>query len=148
MKLKYIFIFLLTFLAMSAIYGGGMLMISPNGALLGLPLSILDQTPFGSFLLPSIILFFVLGIIPLISAWALLKNKKSSIGENLNVFKDMQWTWTFGIYSPFALIIWLQVQMMLLNAVSWLHTFYMFLAIAIIFTGLMPSVRNYFKRSA
>ncbi len=146
MKLKNLFIFLLTFLAMSAIYGGGALLISPDGSLLGLPLSILNESPFNSFFSPALILFTILGIVPLISAWGLLKNKKSRIAEHLNFFNDMQWSWSFSMYSSFSLILWLQIQMMLLNAVSWLHTFYMFLAIAIIFIGLLPSIRTSFKK--
>jgi hypothetical protein len=132
---------------MSALYGGAALMISPDGELLGLPLYLLNGTPFTSFFSPAIILFFVLGILPLLSAWGLLKNKKSALAEKLNLFKDMQWSWSFGIYSSFFLVVWLQIQMMFLSAVSWLHAFYMFLAIAILISGLRTAVRNNFQKS-
>jgi hypothetical protein len=53
MKLKTarnIHLFLLAFLALSAIGGGGTLIISPSGKLLGgLPLSLLKNSPFDNF---------------------------------------------------------------------------------------------------
>lgn len=58
-----ILISLLLFLGVSAIGGGGALIISPSGKLLGgLPLSILAQSPFPDFLIPGIILFTILGL--------------------------------------------------------------------------------------
>ncbi len=69
-----IYLSLLAFLGLSAIGGGGALIISPSGKLLGgLPLSILERSPFNDFLFPGIILFIVLGIIPSLLIFALLK---------------------------------------------------------------------------
>jgi len=68
MKLKTvrnILLFLLAFLGLSAIGGVGALIISHSGKLLGgLPLSILERSPFDNFLVPGIILFVVLGLVP------------------------------------------------------------------------------------
>jgi len=69
-----IYLLLLSFLGVSAIGGGGALIISPLGKLLGgLPLTILERSPFNDFLIPGIILFVVLGIIPILLAFTLLK---------------------------------------------------------------------------
>jgi magnesium-transporting ATPase (P-type) len=139
-------IFLLAFLGISAIGGGGALIISPSGKLLGgLPLSILKNSPFQDFLFPGIILFLVLGILPCLVVYALIKKPENKWAERLNFFKDMYWAWSFSIYIAFALIIWLQVEMFFIQAVNWLHNFYMIWAIFIIFVALLPEVRSFYR---
>ncbi|MEP6713704.1 MAG: hypothetical protein ABJA37_14855 [Ferruginibacter sp.] len=137
---------LLAFLGIGAIGGGGVLIISPGGKLIGMPLSMLDHSPFKSFLIPGIILFLFLGIAPLLLTIALLKKPASKLAEQINVFKDMHWSWSYTIYIGFTLIIWIQIEMMFLSAVSWLHTFYMFFAVVIIFVALLPQVRSLYKK--
>ena len=58
----------------------------------------------------------------------------------------MHWAWAFSIYVAFALIIWIQLEMVFLQAVEWLHTFYMFYAVVLIFVALLPQVRNLYKK--
>ena len=141
-----ILIGLLVFLGIGAIGGGGVFIISPSGKLMGMSLSMLNKSPFDSFLIPGIILFSVIGIAPMLLARALYRKTASKIAEKFNFFEDMHWTWTFSIYVTFALIIWLQIEMQMLSAVSWLHTFYMFLAVLIIFVALLPQVRNLYEK--
>lgn len=141
-------LFLLAFLGIGAIAGGGALIISPSGKLLGgLPLSILKNSPFEDFRFPGIILFLVLGIFPCWLIYALIKRPANELAESLNFFKDMYWAWSFSIYVAFALIIWLQVEMYFMQAVVWLHTFYMILAIVIIFVALLPQIRKVYRKS-
>ncbi len=142
-----ILLFLLAFLGMSAIGGGGALIISPSGKLLGgLPLSILERSPFNNFLVPGIILFVVLGFFPCLLVFALIKKPESKFAEYFNFFKDMYWAWSFSIYVAFALIIWIQVETIYVQGVGWLQTFYLFFAIPLIFTALLPQVRNFYKK--
>lgn len=142
-----ILIVLLAFLALSAIGGGGTLIISPSGKLIGgLPLSILEHSPFTNFLVPGIILFLILGITPAFIIYALLKKPVSKYAEFFNFFKDMHWAWSFSIYIAFALIIWIQVETVFIQEVSMLQTFYMLYAIPIIFVALLPQVRAVYKR--
>jgi hypothetical protein len=58
----------------------------------------------------------------------------------------MYWGWTRCIYIAFALIAWIQIEMILLRAVHWSLTLYMFWAVAIIFFALLPGVRNLCKQ--
>jgi hypothetical protein len=141
-----ILLFLLLFLGLGALFGGGVLIISPSGKLIGMPLSLLNKSPFSDFLFPGIILFGVLGVFPVLLVFALINKPSNPFLESVNFFSDMHWSWSFSIYTAFALIIWIQVEMMFLNAVSWLHTFYMFLAIAIIFVSLLPQVRTIYRK--
>ena len=137
---------LLGFLGLGAVGGGGALALAPSGRLLGLPLALLAHSPFRSFLVPGLILFFVLGVVPCLLVVALVKKPVSPWAERLNLFADMHWAWTGSVYVAFALIIWLQVEMMMLNAVSWLHTFYMGLAVVILCVALLPGVRALYKK--
>jgi len=142
-----ILITLLVFLGLGAIGGGAFLIISPSGKLIGgLPLSILENSPFPDFLIPGIILFLILGIAPFLISFALIRKPEIDIAEHLNFFKDMYWAWSYTIYIAFALIIWIQVETIFINGVSWLQTFYMLYAIPIIFTALLPQVRNLYKK--
>ena len=145
--MRNIYLSLLAFLGLSAIGGGGALIISPSGKLLGgLPLSILERSPFNDFLVPGIILFVVLGIIPSLLVLALLKKPSSVFAERFNFFKDMHWAWTFSIYVAFALIIWIQIETIYIQGVGWLQTFYMLYAIPLILVALLPQVRNMYKK--
>ncbi len=145
-NMRNIFLVVLGFLAIGAIGGGGVLIISPTGELMGMPLSVLDNSPFSSFLVPGIILFTVLGLVPLLLMFALVKKPESRLAGKINLFKDMHWAWTFSIYVAFMLIGWIQLQMVFLQSVHWLHTFYMFYAVAIILIALLPPVRILYKQ--
>jgi len=138
-SMRNLFLFVLGFLALGAIGGGIVLMISPSGELLGLPLSEYKNIPFDSFLIPGIVLLSVIGIIPSLLIVALIKQPKSKIAERFNLFNDMHWSWTFSIYIAFCLIAWIHIQLIFLQGkVDWLHTFYLFYGILIIIIALLP----------
>ena len=142
-----ILLILLGFLGLGAIGGGGALIISPTGELIGMPLSMLEKSPFNSFFIPGVILFSVLGLIPLLLIIALLKKPESKLAEQINVFKDMHWSWTYSIYIAFTLIGWVHIELIFLQGVvHWLHTFYMFYAILIIIVALLPQMRYLYKK--
>jgi len=145
-KIRNTFLIALGILGGGAIGGGGVLIISPSGELIGMPLSELKNTPFNNFLIPGVILFIVLGLIPLLLIIALLKKPESKLAERFNIFKDMHWSWTFSIYIAFTLIGWIQIQMVFLQSVHWLHTFYMFYAVCILLIALLPPMRNLYKK--
>ena len=141
-----ILIILLAFLGLGAIAGGGALIISPSGEMLGgLPISILEHSPFTDFRIPGSILFLFLGVIPCILVYALIKKPANKYAEYFNFFKDMYWGWSFSIYVAFTLIIWIQVESVFVQSVGWLQTFYMLYAIPIILIALLPKVRAFYK---
>lgn len=140
-----ILIILLALLGSGAIFGGGVLIISPSGKLFGMPLSMLENSPFHNFLIPGIILFSVLGLIPSGLTFALIKRPSHKIYGIFNFYPDMYWAWSYSIYIAFALIVWIQIEMTFLHAVHWSHTLYMIVAIAIIFVALLPQVRSLYK---
>ncbi|MCX6254898.1 MAG: hypothetical protein NTV31_10545 [Bacteroidia bacterium] len=99
-----VLIFIFTFLALGA------MIISPTGELLRMPLSNLGSSPFSNFLVPGIILFLIIGLLPLILVFALLNKPESKLAKQFNFFKDIHWSWTYSIYVAFALIIWMQIE--------------------------------------
>ncbi|MEH6745286.1 MAG: hypothetical protein V7670_00475 [Maribacter arcticus] len=142
-----IFLILLGFLGLGAISGGVLLIISPTGEMLGLPITEFKNLPFQNFMIPGIILFTVLGIIPLLLIPALIKKPDSRLADRLNLFKDMHWSWTYSIYVAFALIGWIQIQLIFLqSAVYWLHTFYIFYGLLIILIALLPQMRIAYQK--
>jgi len=51
-----------------------------------------------------------------------------------------------SVYVAFTLIFWLQGEMLIIRGANWLHGFYMFLAVAILFVTLLPQVRSAYKK--
>ncbi|PLX13440.1 MAG: hypothetical protein C0597_11745 [Marinilabiliales bacterium] len=138
---------LLAFLGLGAIGGGIILIISPTGEMLGVPITEFKNIPFNSFLIPGIILFSVIGIVPLLLIVALLKKPDSKLAEKINLFKDMHWAWTYSIYIAFTLFGWIHIQLIFLQGVvHWLHSFYMLYAMVILLFALLPQVRNLYKK--
>ena len=56
------------FLGIGALFGGGALILAPDGHLLGMPTKLLAGSPFPNFLVPGIILFTFVGLAPLVAA--------------------------------------------------------------------------------
>ena len=86
----------LGFQGLSGLFGGGALIASPSGRLLHLPLNLLQGSPFSDYLVPGLILFTILGIGPLVVAFA--------------VWKQRLWGWYGTIATGGALLIWIGVE--------------------------------------
>jgi hypothetical protein len=57
------------FSAVSALFGGAVFIARPDGSILGIPLSVLEHSPFHDFLVPGIVLFTVIGLGSSWAAW-------------------------------------------------------------------------------
>ena len=137
------------FLGIGAMFGGVSLMISPTGELLNMPSSMLNDFFGGSFLIPGIILFVVLGVIPLLIAYGLIRPNTMRIAEKLNIFKeDTSWPWAYSLYMGFAVLIWINVQLYIVQAVALIHVVYLILGFAIQIMTLLPSVRKHYQSAS
>ena len=67
---------LLFFLGLSALPAALFMIVDPSGMRMGLPLEMLDQTPFHNFLVPGILLGFFNGILGLIFAIQVIKRHR------------------------------------------------------------------------
>jgi hypothetical protein len=132
------------FLGLGAVFGGLALIIDPTGDGIGMPLSMLEHSPFSNFFVPGIILFLVLGVIPLVISYSLLKKPQWSFTGPLNLFKEKHWSWSYSLYIGFALIIWISVQVFIIQAASSIHVIYWVLGLIIQIMSLLPSVQKHY----
>lgn len=86
---------------LSGLLGGIGLVLDPRGEGLGMELSMLKDTPFDSFLVPGLILFFILGVFPVVTFVGLLKRSGWAFGASLCV--------------GFGLVIWIGVQISMIG---------------------------------
>ncbi|RUT28022.1 hypothetical protein EJP77_18575 [Paenibacillus zeisoli] len=138
-------VFLQLFLAVGALYGGASLVIDPSGTLMGMPLSMIEGSPFPNYLIPGVILFCVLGIIPAVISSGLIRQWDWKLAEKLNLFHDKHWSWSFSLYSGFALIIWIIIQVYIINAFAAVHFIYMMLGLVMQAVTLLPKVQEKYR---
>lgn len=62
-------------LALGAVPAGLLMIASPSGDLMHMPLSMLDRSPFVDFFWPGVILMAANGVVPLVVAWAALRRR-------------------------------------------------------------------------
>jgi hypothetical protein len=66
------------FVALSAFVAGAMFMAAPSGRLMGMTQPTLTRSPFGSYLVPGMVLFAVVGGTQALAVWAELRRWKSA----------------------------------------------------------------------
>ncbi len=113
---------LLLLLSFGAIYGGITLIIDPSGGLLGLPIYLIDNTPFVNFLIPGVILLVMIGLLPLFIA-------------ALTVFGVRNYGW-FTIFQGCLLAGWLTVEVIMGIFDPFFHIGYYSVAALLIITGI------------
>ena len=130
-----ILFFLILFQSISGIFGGIGLIIDPSGEALQIPLEWLDGSPFANYLIPGIILFIVLGIIPFLIFFGLRKRK--------------YWGWQGSIFIGLALIIWIVVEIIIIGYQHDppLQLIYGIVGIAILAVTNTATVKNFFKQT-
>lgn len=132
-KMFYILMALILFQGISGIFGGGALILDPGGAILQMPLSMLEGSPFETFLVPGIILFLVLGIFPATIFFGLWRRKR--------------WAWMGAMFIGPALLAWIGVEIAIVGYHSEppLQLVYGLVGLALFMLTLMPSVRYKFR---
>jgi hypothetical protein len=140
-----ILIIMLGFLAVGGLFGGLAFVIRPDGSLYQMPVELLANSPFKNFMLPGIILLVFFGIFPMLVIYGLIKKPESKFLNKLNLISDYHFSWTFAVYTGIALIIWINIQTLILNSVNILHTLYSTLGILIICVALLPQTRKHYK---
>lgn len=102
---------ILGFTGVSAIICGALLIAYPDGSALGLPLYLLEPSPFNDFFIPGIVLTFVVGGSQL---YALISNARRAGSRNYSVE-----------IAGILLGGWIVVQMIMIRQISWLHLIYL-----------------------
>jgi hypothetical protein len=111
----------LAFLGITSLVGAVPLIIDPAGKMLSMPLSLLEHSPFRSFLIPGIIL---LSSNCLLSFWVLAKALR-------NMPRYGYWIALQG----FVLTGWITVQIVMIRTVIWAHYVYLAVAAILVFCG-------------
>jgi len=129
----YLLMGLILFQGISGLFGGLTLVIDPSGELLQMPFSMLEGSPFDTFLIPGFILFTILGIFPMIVFYGL--------------WKRTNWAWTGTLIVSAALIIWIGVEILMVGYHSKppLQLIYGLLGLILLGLVMMPSIRNQFQ---
>lgn len=110
MKKAYRLLFVLhLFVGIGALFGGLVAITNPERPM-GMSIELLKNSPFHNYLIPGIILFTVIGLGNILSA-VMFHFKSRYQGYISSVF-----SW--------ALVIWIVVQCIMLNAVAFLHIIY------------------------
>ncbi len=127
----YLVMALLVFVALGAIPASLMLITDPSGTSLGLPLEWIDQSVFGNYLLPGIVLLIVFGLGSLIAAFG--------------VWRRQQWSWLLTILLGLALMIWIVVQYFTIQSFFFLQPVMFLTGLLIGALPFVPAVRRYVR---
>lgn len=128
--------------AVGAIPAGFSLVINPSGEGIGLPLSLLDTSPFSDFLIPGIFLLFILGLIPLFLIYGLITKKSWPWITKMNPDKEYHWSLIFTHYFGLLLILWITMQLYFGIGFHMLHFSYTFLGVFIVILANLPATRR------
>lgn len=142
---SYLLIILVCFQMISAIPAGLVMIFDPTGATLGVPLTMLEPSPFSNFLIPGLFLFFILGIFPVLIFYGLLKKPDFTLVDRLNLYQDQHWSWTFSYYLGLLLVLWINMQLYFIKDWGILHFVYSMLGVLIIVVTHLPSVKRYYE---
>jgi hypothetical protein len=141
----WILIALLIFQSISAFAGGILMILNPDGKATGMD-QFVDKVPFGNFILPGLILFIVLGVVPFITFIGLIRKKENKFFASLNVFRgEHHWSWAYSIYTGLMLIIWITVQVQMIGGGHILQTIYPLVGVAIVIAALLPPVKRWYS---
>jgi len=130
-------------LSISGIMGGYSLISSPDGLKLSMPTTYLANTPFRNYLVPGIILFLFMGILPIIAVYGMMNHRKSRVFEILNIYKDKHWSYAYSIYAGIILIFWIDFQIALIGYQLAVQFVYAILGVLIIIAALLPANIQY-----
>ncbi len=133
----------LTFLGVSAAFGGIVLTLNPTGAWLQIPLSILQFSPFRDFLIPGLILGIVFGLGSFATFLAVWFRPVWSFGTALTHFTGAHWSWSAAVAIGLGLVIWIITQMLMVGGADWLQFMYGGLGLLILLLTFQPGLRHY-----
>ena len=142
----YLLCLLHLFLGLNGLVVGILLVLQPDGSLVGLSLNLLSHTAFSDFLVPGIMLLIFCGLLPLITLTGLLLQPSWRVTERLNIYRDRHWAWAWSLYTGITVIAWIGFQMLLLQYYFWLQAVIIFIGLLILTGTLLPTVMNFYRQ--
>ena len=135
----------LLFLGINGLVGGYLMLMDPNGAPMGMPVSDLAQTPFQNYVVPGLILIFVWGcgsLLALIGLWLRPQLTLLNLASRLT---HEHWAWALSLVLGLALLVWLTVQVLTLPNVAPIQFILYVLAALLVVLPLLPKMRQYYR---
>jgi len=114
---------LLGFLAITAVVGAFPMLTSPDGEPWEMPQSLLEHSPFHSYLIPGIVLLVMNGLMALFVLWKTFRRE-----GNYGLWIAAQGCVLFG---------WLAVECIVLRMILWPHYVYGFIALLLVVFGYL-----------
>ena len=111
------------FIGLGAVGGGLLLILKPSGAILGLPLDILQNSPFSNYLVPGIILLLVNGL--------------GSLGGAAASFQRYRYAGETAMALGVFLAVWIIFQVYWIADFHWVHALYLGLGLLELILGLL-----------
>lgn len=111
----------LIFLGATAVIGAVPLIIDPSGAMLSIPLSLLEYSPFSDYLIPGLILLVANGLLSFAVTVILLRRSSRS-----GWWVMLQGCVLFG---------WITIEVPMIRSVVWAHYVYWAVAIVLMVCG-------------
>jgi hypothetical protein len=140
--LVWLLIVLQLLLGVGALGGGGQFIAAPDGSIINMPISVLQNSPFKNYLIPGLILFVFVGLFPVAVAYSLWKLPAWRWPNAINPFKKMHWSWAASLAAGAIVLIWITVEVQFMTPV-FIHFFYLGWGIVLILLTLLPAVRRY-----
>lgn len=139
----YIQALLLLVLSINALFAGFLMITGIQAAGIGMSVDELKNTPFNSFLIPGLILFFFNGVFPLFTLIGVLFKPNWQWPNSINLYKDKHWAWACTVYVGVITITWILVQITMIQF-SILQPIVAGIALLILVLALTPSMMRYF----
>ena len=133
----------LAFLSLSALFGGVVLVGSPSGDWLHIPLSILQYSPFSNFLIPGLILGLLFGLGSFVTVLALWWRPAWPPAGALTRLTGEHWAWSTALALGVGQIVWIVTQILMVRGLDGLQVLYGSLGALIVVLALQPDVRQY-----
>lgn len=110
-----------SFITLTALPAGMLMMLEPNGSSLGLSLSLLLNTPFPDFFIPGLLLALIVGGCSLVSLFLIMNHSPAP--------------YKIAMASGVALMIWIVTELILIPYYHWLQGLYLAIGILIALTS-------------
>ncbi len=120
--MKSLLFLLISFIALSAMLFGILMVSVPDGSILNLPISILKGSSFKDFQIPGLLLLLVIGGVNFIAIFYNLQRAPS------------RYNWS--LLSGFLVIGWILFQIIFINSTLWFNSIYLIAAVLIILMSI------------
>ena len=140
-----ILIGLVIFQSISGLAGGIGLTFSPSGESIQMPISLLENTPFTTFIIPGLFLLIVLGIFPALLSYAMIVEPNWKLLNKLNIYCDFHSIWSNLLLLGLTLVSWIIIQVYLIGGGHVFQLIYGLLGIIILLITLSPKIMKYYS---